>query len=302
MESSEGKKVNPRKAILAFLFSILAPGLGQLYNGQLRKALFFSFGILIYTISINVLGLKVYFWVYVAVLIILVLLWLFIVFEATSTAYKSKEYELKAYNKWYIYLLSAVIWYFSVSIGESITGKSRYRISAVRSGSGFPTIFIGDYILGDYKFYNSQEPTYGDLVIFSIANGASYIYRIIGMPNDTLSIENQSVKYKNKELSSKLISTLPYEEHEMEELVETLPNGVKYKFIRSKTPFFQGNDEFKEIIVPNNSYFLLGDNSDFSADSRFLGFIQREQIQGRVLSIYFSKDLNRINKKLTKEQ
>lgn len=302
MEESEEKKVKPRKAILAFLFSLIVPGLGQLYNGQIKKALLIFLGLLIYTMNINVFGFKGHFWIYVIAFIILVILRLLIAIEATITAYKSKEYELKSYNKWYIYLLSAVIGYFSVSMLEGYAGKSRYILSIVHSDAGFPTIFAGEYILGDYSFYNSQEPSYGDLVIILMPNGESYIYRIIGMPNDTLSIENQLVKYNKKELTSKLLSTLFYEEHEMEEFIETLPNGVEYKFVRTKTPFLQENEALKEIIVPNNSYFLLGDNRDFSFDSRFVGFIKREQIQGKVLSIYFSKDIKRINNKLSKKQ
>jgi len=287
-----------RKAIFAFLLSILMPGLGQLYNGHLKKALLFFSGLLISIVCINLLGLKSYFWIYVLSLIVLVMLVLFIAIEATLAANKHKEHELKAYNKWYVYLLFVIMGYFAVSMAENIASNSRYIISIVQSDSGFPTIAVGDYILGDYGFYNSQEPTYGDLVIFSMPDGGRYIYRIIGMPNDTLSIENQLVKYNNKELSSKLISTLFYEEYEMELFIETLPNGVKYKFVRSKTPLFQENDTIEEIIVPNNSYFLLGDNRNFSFDSRFIGFVQREQIQGKLVSIYFSKDLKRINQSL----
>ncbi len=298
MENSEEKKISPRKAILAFLLSAIVPGLGQLYNGQLRKALIFSLGTLTYSIGINILGLKIHFWVYVIALAVLVILRLFIAIEGVVTANGSKEYELKSYNKWYVYLISIAVCYFTVSMLERIASETRYVMSIVQSDSGFPTVSAGDYILGDYSFYNYEEPTYGDLIIFSMPNGENFIFRIIGMPNDTLSIENQLVKYNNKELSSELISTLFYGEYEMEEFLETLPNGVEYKFVRSKTPFFQGNDTIDEIIVPNNSYFLLGDNRNFSADSRFIGFIQREQIQGKLVSIYFSKDFKRINKSL----
>ncbi len=65
MENSEEKKISPRKAILAFLLSAIVPGLGQLYNGQLRKALIFLLGTLTYSIVISVLGLEIHFWVYV---------------------------------------------------------------------------------------------------------------------------------------------------------------------------------------------------------------------------------------------
>ena len=301
MENTGEKKISPRKAILAFFLSILAPGLGQLYNGHLKKALFFSLGILIYSISINVFGFKIHFWTFAISLAILVMLRLLITIEATLTAYKSKEYRLKGYNKWHIYLLLVMIWYFAVFVGESISNKTRYQLFTVSSDSGYPNIFAGDYVLGDFGIYNSQEPAYGDLVVFSMPDGMNYVYRIIGMPNDTLNIENQLVRYNNKELPSKLTSTLFYEGCEMEEFIEILPNGVEYKLIRRKTPLFQENNAFKGIIVPNNSYFLLGDNRDFSADSRFIGFVQREQIQGKLLSIYFSKDLKRINIKLQKE-
>ena len=298
MENTGEKKIKPRKAILAFLLSILLPGGGQLYNGQLKKALFFFFGLLIYVICINLLGVKGQFLTYFAAFIILVILRLFFAIEATLIARKSKEYELKGYNKWYVYLLMIVLGYFVSSIVENITSNSRYILSIIHSDSGFPNVIIGDYVLGDYRIYNSQEPTYGDLVIFSTLNGESYVYRVIGMPNDTLIVENQIVHYKNRELSSQKISTLHYEEYEMEEFTETLPNGVEYKFIRKKIPFIQDNDTFKEIIVPTNSYFLLGDNRDFSFDSRFIGFIQRGQIKGKLLSVYCSKNLKRINKSL----
>jgi len=161
--------------------------------GNLKKALFFSLGLLIYAIGINIFGLKSHFWVYIIALAILVILFLLIATEATLTAYKSKKYELKSYNKWYIYLLLVVLWYFAVFLAEGISSMTRYKLFAVSSNSGNPNIFAGDYVLGDFSFYKYQEPTYGDLVIFSTPNG-SYVYRIIGMPNDTLSIENQLVK------------------------------------------------------------------------------------------------------------
>ena len=298
MENAGEQKIKPRKAILAFLLSILVSGGGQLYNGQLKKALLIFFGLLTYVICINILGIKNSFWAFSVAIIILVLLRLFFAIEATLVAQKSKEYELKSYNKWYVYLVIIVLGYFASSVGEIIASKSRYILSIIKSDSGYPNILLGDYVLGDYRIYNSQEPTYGDLVVFSTLDGESYVFRVIGIPNDTLIVENQIVKRKNKELSSRKISTSFYEEYAMEEFVEILPNGVEYKFMRKNTSVFQEGDTFNEIIVPNNSYFLLGDNRDFSFDSRFIGFIQKEQIKGKLISIYFRKDLKKINTSL----
>ncbi|MCL2072652.1 MAG: signal peptidase I [Marinilabiliaceae bacterium] len=298
MVISEEKKDKPRKAILAFLLSILVAGLGQLYNGQLKKAFLFFGGFLMSLICINLIGFKSCFWIYIYALLVHVVLMFLIATDADLKAKKQKEYILKVYNKWYVYLLFTIVGYLAIFVAEKISSNSRYIISIVRSDSGFPTIVAGDYILGDYSFYNSQEPTYGDLVIFSMPDGGFYNYRIIGMPNDTLGIENQLVKYYGKELSSKFISTMFYDKYEMEEFDEILPNGIEYKFVRIKSPPFQENDPIEEIIVPNDSYFLMGDNRNFSYDSRFIGFVQRGQIQGKLVSIYLSKNLKKINESL----
>jgi len=301
MENIEEKKFYPRKKLWAFLLSILAPGLGQLYNGEVKKALIFSFGLFAYVICINLFEIKGIFWVYLTSLVLLVVIMVLIVIEATLSAGRKKLYELKSYNKWYVYLFLAILFYFMGRGNERIleNTNTRYRILKISSDSGIPNLSIGDYVLGDYNFYDLHKPTYGDLVIFSISDGFSYVYRVIGMPNDTLNIENQLVTYKNKDCNSEFLSNSIYEGYEMEKFFETLPNGCKYQVLRTKTPLFKDDSNGKEVVVPEDSYFLVGDNRNFSFDSRMIGCVKREQIQGKLVSIYFSKDLNKINRNLT---
>jgi signal peptidase I len=293
------EKTNSRKKLLAFLLSVLVPGLGQLYNGQPRKTVIYSVGLLTLPIGFNLLGLKPYFWAYAALIISLIVLRLAIAIEAALTAGRTKEFQLKNYNKWYIYLAIVPIWYFAVYAGESITETTRYKSFRVRSDAGNPNLIAGDYVLGDFRFYNSKQPEYGDLIVFSIPNGGSQVFRIVGMPNDTLNLENQLVNYKNKKSGATLVSSLTWKDYETEEFIETLPNDFKYRIYRNKTPSFADKATIKDIIVPAGSYFVLGDNRDFSADSRYVGFVQRQQIQGKLLNLYFSKDFSKINKSLT---
>jgi len=76
-----------------------------------------------FTVGFNLLGLKPYFWAYFTLLLLLILFRLVIVIEATLMANGTKEYELKSYNKWYIYLAIVGIWYLAVFAGVSISEK-----------------------------------------------------------------------------------------------------------------------------------------------------------------------------------
>ncbi len=71
---------------------------------------------------------------------------------------------------------------------------------------------------------------------------------------------------------------------------ETLPNGVKYTAVYSSIGTLQNSDEY---IVPNDHFFLLGDNRDCSKDSRFLsevGYVKRINLVGKAKMIFFSND------------
>lgn len=298
-EELKKEKVISRKKLPAFLMSALVPGLGQLYNGQLKKSLIYSVGLLTLPIGFNLLGLKPYFWAYAALIILLIILRLTIAIDAAIVAHKTKEFQLRNYNKWYIYLALIPVWYFVFFAGESISETTRYKSFSIGTDAGNPNLMAGDYVMGDFDFYNSRQPEYGDLIIFSTPNVGSQVFRIVGMPNDTLNIENNLVKFKNRKSFATLVSTLTWKEYETEEFLETLPNGFKYRIYRNKTPFFADMATIKDIIVPVDSYFLLGDNRDNSADSRYFGFVHRQQIQGKLLTLYYSTDFSKINKSLT---
>ena len=142
-----------------------------------------------------------------------------------------------------------------------------------------------------------KEPQRGDLVVFKTPsdNRTDYIKRLIGMPGDTLQFINGDI-YLNKKkiIKSKIDESMsircgkinfPVKIYE-----ETLPNGIKYKAAYNSAGTLQNSDVY---TVPDNYYFLLGDNRDCSKDSRFLsevGYVNKLNLVGKAELIFFSND------------
>lgn len=285
----------PRKISIAILFSLIVPGLGQIYNGQWKKGLYYFFGLLSLIIGINLFSLKPYFWVYAFTLLLMVILRIINIIDAAIVAKKSVLFIPQKYNKWYINLIFLAVFYGIAYFSSGINEVSRYQNFKISSNSGAPNIIPGDYILADMKAYEDKNPDYGDMMIISSKKYGKVMYRVVGLPFDTLSIEKNVVKIKNKVTKVRFISEKMLEQIPVDELIETLPNNFSHRIYRNKIPIDSLNSNISRIIVPPYSYFVLGDNRDGAEDSRYIGFITSNRIQGKLLKIYFSTDLKKIN-------
>ena len=142
-----------------------------------------------------------------------------------------------------------------------------------------------------------KEPQRGDLVVFKTPsdNRTDYIKRLIGKPGDTLQFINGDIYLNKKKIIKNKVDesmsircgkiNFPVKIYE-----ETLPNGVKYKAVYNSAGTLQNTDVY---TVPDNNYFLLGDNRDCSKDSRFLsevGYVNKLNLVGKAELIFFSND------------
>ena len=137
--------------------------------------------------------------------------------------------------------------------------------SRVPSGSMENTIMTGDRVVGFRLTYLFNEPKRGDIIIFKFPDNEKkyYVKRIIGEPGDIVDIKNGEVYLNN--------SGIPLDEPYIKE--EMIPEeDVEYK-------------------VPENSYFMLGDNRNNSADSRRWRntFVHKDKIVAKVLFEYFPR-------------
>jgi len=128
----------------------------------------------------------------------------------------------------------------------------------IPTSSMVSTINEGDHVLTNMIPYYYRDPAYGEIVVFKRDNGESWVKRVIGRPGDTIDIIDGMV-YRNGE---KLDESFYLAEDTTSEPL----GGDAIEF-----PY----------TVPEDSYFLMGDNRIYSYDCRYLGAIKRADIYGK---------------------
>jgi len=185
----------------------------------------------------------------------------------------------------------------------------------IPSSSMEPTLLIGDRIFvskysygfskhsfpfspnfSDNRFF-SKKPEQGDLVVFKTPadNRTDYIKRLIGLPGDEIQFVEGDILINKKKIlrkETKISQAIRCGSYNLETkiFIETLPNGVKYMAAYNKNGTLQNTKKFK---VPQDHYFLMGDNRDCSKDSRFLddvGYVKNLNLVGKAKIIFFSND------------
>lgn len=174
----------------------------------------------------------------------------------------------------------------------------------IPSASMMPTLLIGDFILVNKYTYGIRlpvinkkvielnEPKRGDIVVFRFPKEPTvdYIKRVIGLPGDKVAYYDKQLYVNDKPVNQ--VSIGKYEgrgqgadmtgsEHLMEDLT-----GVEHSIlIKNGSPSVEG-----AYVVPEGSYFVMGDNRDNSNDSRYWGTVPEENLVGKAFFIWMNWD------------
>jgi len=167
----------------------------------------------------------------------------------------------------------------------------------IPSSSMEDTLLIGDHLMVDKVSYAPrsfwryilpyQEVGRDRVVVFRypLDPGTYFVKRVIGVPGDRIRLKDKRV-YRNGVALQE-----PHAVHKssrMEDFRDNFPSfssATAYPGWASQLPSFLQEEE---IVVPEGQYFVMGDNRDYSSDSRYWGFVPRENIVGNPLLIYWS--------------
>ena len=154
------------------------------------------------------------------------------------------------------------------------------QATQVPTPSMVPTIFVGDHFFLDKiafpgnfpvavrKWLPRRQIRRGDIIAFrpppSAGMTTPFVKRVIGVPGDTIELKNKILHLNGQAMEE------PYKIH-----------------VASAGGFSQG-DNYGPVTVPQDQFFVMGDNRDNSNDSRFWGFVDRDNIIGKPLFVYWS--------------
>jgi len=216
------------------------------------------------------------------------------------------------------------IWDYTQSLGVALILALMIKASVVEaykipSGSMEKTLLVGDFLLANKFVYGMRlpipftdirlpalaEPKPGDIIIFKFPGDTrqNYIKRCIA-------VEGQKIKIVDKQLyvDDKAIPLPPRGQYTSAGYIE--PHSDIKRWVAGDHTWdnaggyweFGGNrDNMPEITVPKGKLFMMGDNRDNSADSRYWGFLDRRLVQGKAMIIHWSwqsyyKDQGQIDK------
>jgi signal peptidase I len=202
-------------------------------------------------------------------------------------------------------------WWFSFLVALLVATSFKSAIAdwnVVPTGSMKPSILEGDRIFVnklayDLKFpYTTWHlvewrfPKRGEVVVFnSPADGQRLVKRVVGVPGDSIEMRKNRLKINGETIRYEPIKDR--DKYDMSFCAESSRFCVYENLDGARHPVMITPDRlamrsFGPVTLPEGKYFVMGDNRDDSADSRYFGFVDRSSVVGKATSIVISLDIH----------
>ena len=287
-----------RHPLAAALLSLFGPGLGHLYAGKPRSAVYALLTVIGFLLFLTVVVL----WVTIAPLNA-ILIWVSMamvvigipISAALTAAHAPRPYLLQPFNRWYIYAGLAVGYALIVNLAVMPSMRSHviqaYRIP---SGAMEPTLLVRDFIFVDKRKAVRADLHHGSIVVYRSTEEPDIIVnmkRVVGLPGDTLAMEGGTLLRNGKRIDEPYVQhTDPAKSEDSVQRAKMRRWQVQYLARETGDGYAPDVQAWGPLVVPTEAYFLMGDNREASYDSRYTGFVPAKNILGRPQIIYLSYD------------
>lgn len=204
-------------------------------------------------------------------------------------------------------------WIVTLGVACAVAFFFRTTVASPRhipTGSMIPTIKVGEFIFVTMYAYDwhipftrnswvqRKDPEHGEIVVFEYPKDPDkdYIKRVIGVPGDVVEVKDKQVIVNGTPIPREVVSdksiladlTPKYDPERMSLFRETYNGHTYYVAQMNDRPAV----DMPPTTVPENSFFVMGDNRDDSLDSRYWGFVDRSKFLGRAGFTWFSFNLD----------
>ena len=288
-----------RRVWVSVLLAFLGAGLPLIYCGNLKGGVMLTFAMI---------ALEFLLWVLIAAFstlsMAIVLIFMSIAIGVAILIYiikytrKTNEFSIPRLPHAWLWVISIFLIGLGLEEVNDLIIKANFvEAYKMPSGSMENTLMIGDYLLAS-KGIKPEKLQRGDLIVFKYPNDEkiNYIKRIVAICGDTVEIINKQLYVNHKAIPAPPEAQFIDPMHTYQYTIDT---SDKQNYLYGR------RDNMPESIIAQNGYFVLGDNRDNSADSRYWGLVDQSEVVGKARFIHFSWDAehwkirwNRMGKRL----
>jgi signal peptidase I len=204
-----------------------------------------------------------------------------------------RPWRLRWFSEWMFILFCAVVVVFFVARPFFVEAFK------IPSGSMENTLLVGDFLFVNKAVYGAevpfvhvrlpalQHPKRGEILVFEYPPNPEkdYVKRLVGLPGDTVEMRDGTVYIDGTALVEPyVVHTDPNSDPGEAEFAWQRPFLVR----TAEASTHPSRNNWGPLVVPEGNYFVLGDNRDNSADSRYWGFVPDSLVRGRPMFVYYS--------------